>query len=403
MKAQGLRTFITLLIIAIGIFALVGTLTVVDALNNTFTGNLKAIGANSFFIRRYENSLLQGRREHGRFWRRKVNPPITKFEAKTFKERYDMDGTAVSLSFFVSSNAELTGSGKKSTKKVEIIAVDENYAKVYGSQIDKGRNFTANEVRSGSAVAVIGPQVAEELFDRKNPLGQTVKYKGRKWKVIGITKKKGTAFGRSEDNFVWIPLTTGESILPSNTPLRYEIRVFVEDPSKYEEAMDKAIALMRSIRRLRPVQPNNFGVVGSKEALEEIKQINKVLTVAAFVIGMITILASSIALMNIMLVSVAEKLKEIGIKKAVGASNKHILIQFLIETVIIALSGSLLGIILGILIGWGVAMLMRFDFSMPWNAVFWAVFITFVTAIISGLYPAIKASAANPIEVLHYE
>ncbi len=403
MKAQRLRTLITLVIIAIGILALVGTLTVVDALNNTFTGNLKTIGANSFTIRRYQNSLLEGRQRRGHFWRKKNNPPITEFEAQTFKKRYNFEGALVSLSFLVTSQAELVRGQKKTSGSVEIFGVDENYARVYHFQIDKGRNFTANEINSGIRYAVIGPQVAKSLFEKENPLGQALTYKGRKWTVIGVTKEKGTAFGRSEDNFVWVPLQVGKSILPPRRPLRFDIRVSVEKPEKYEEAEDKAIALMRAIRRLRPDQPNNFGIVGSKEALQEIKQIDSVLRTAAFIIGLITILASSIALMNIMLVTVAEKLREIGIRKAVGASNREILKQFLTETLIIAFSGSIFGIIGGILLGWGIALLMKIDFVMPWTAVFWAVLITFITALISGLYPAIKASRANPIEVLHYE
>jgi putative ABC transport system permease protein len=403
MKTQRTRTFITLFIIATGILALVGTLTVVNALNNTFTGNLKTIGANSFFIRPYANSLLQGRRRHGRFTTRKANPPITWSEAKRFKEKYKFPGTIVSTGLNISGQAQLSRGSKKTSKQVVITGIDENYLQAYGFRTGSGRNFTGEEILSGTPVAIAGPQVIKALFDKENPLGKYVYYRGHKWKIIGVTVPKGTSFGQSEDNFVFIPITLARKITAGNTNAPYEIRVSVLNPENYEKAKEKAIQQMRSIRHLRPGQENNFGITGSKEALNELKKINTVLQTAAFIIGLITILASAIALMNIMLVSVTEKLNEIGIRKAVGASNRHILQQFLTETWVIALSGSLLGIITGILAGWGIASLLKIDFSMPWNAVFWAIFITFITALLSGLYPAFKASKANPIEVLRYE
>ncbi len=403
MKDQPLRTAITLIIIAIGILALVGTLTVVDALNNTFTGNLETIGANSFEIRRYENSLIQRRRGHRRFRRNQINPEITKIEANTFKEKFYFPGTLTSIHFPVSSSAQFSKGDNKSSNSVELLAVDENYAAVFQFQIEKGRNFTSKEIKSASNRVIVGPQVAQALFGKKNPVGEQIFYKGHKFVIIGVTKSKGTSFGRSEDNFVWVPLSYGYKIFPKNRKVVFSIRVSVNDPEKYEEAESAAISLMRSIRRLRPGQPNNFGISGSKEALNELKQIDRILRISAFIIGLITILASSVALMNIMLVTVAEKLREIGIRKAVGASNKDILFQFLSETLMIAFAGSLIGIILGILLGWGIAALMKIDFVMPWTAVFWAVLITFISAIASGLYPALKASRANPIEVLRYE
>ncbi|NPA42740.1 MAG: FtsX-like permease family protein, partial [Chlorobi bacterium] len=232
--------------------------------------------------------------------------------------------------------------------------------------------------------------------------GRPIYYKGNKWTVVGITAPKGNVFGRSGDEFVWVPLGTGERLLGGRRP-DPEIRVEVEDPSRYERALSQAILVMRRIRGLRPGQPDNFGISESREAVEELRNTSRTLRIMAFVIGLITIFASSVALMNIMLVNVAEKFREIGIRKAVGASARQIRRHFLVETVLIALGGSLPGLLLGILAGWGVAALLGMHFRMPWNAVMWAIIITFVTALLAGWYPAYKAAKANLVEVLRYE
>ena len=399
-RTQKLRTGITLMIIAIGILSLVGTLTVVEALNHTFTGNFEAIGVNSFYVRRYNNSLVPGRRR-GHWFNRRPNPPIYYREVRQFRKKYRFPGTESSAYFTYSSIAQITAGEKETGENVEIRGVDDTYLKVFDYKLAQGRGFSAGDITNSHRVAVIGPQVAENLFGTQNPIGQSISYKGHRWQVIGVTRSKGSAFGRSEDNFVLIPLSVARGLMAVSP--HFQIRVNVKDPEQYGSAMDRARMVMRSIRKLKPAQPDNFGIVGSEEALQELKQTTSILRAAAFVIGLITILASSIALMNIMLVTVTERIREIGILKAVGASARHIRWQFFIETLMIAFLGAFLGIMGGIGIGALTARLMKIDFTMPWNAVFWAIVITFVTAMISGFYPAVKASRANPIEALRYE
>ncbi len=401
MKAQRLRSFITVMIIAIGILALVSTLTVVEALHSTFTGNLKETGANTFTIQRYGNSLFRGRR-HGRFNRKVVNPPITYRETKAFKEKYKFPDTKTSVSLQVTSSAEIGGNGKKTGNNVKITGGDENFINVYHYRIAKGRSFSINEVTQNAPVAIAGPETVKTLFGKENPIGKYVFYKGHKWKIIGVTESKGSVFGGNEDNFLIIPLGTAR-LLSSGGFNVFRIRVAVEQPETFQAAKDKAVLVMRQIRHLKPSAENNFGIRSSEQDLKDLENMDKILKSAAFVIGLITIFASSVALMNIMLVTVTERIREIGIRKAVGASMAAIRFQFLTETLAIALAGAIVGILLGIFSGWAVARVLKMHFTMPWSAVFWAIVLTFITALVSGFYPAVKASRANPIEALRYE
>ena len=402
MKDQRLRTAITILIIAIGILSLVGTLTVVRALNHTFTGNLKTLGANTFTISRYENSVFTGRR-HGKFFRKQVNPRITWFEANTFKRKFDFPGSLVSVSVTPTNSAELSRGEKKTNSLVSVTGADEHYLDVYHNELQSGRNFTKREISGAAPVTIIGDAVRKSLFDRSDPLGKEIVLRGYKLRVIGTVRPKGSTFGGNQDNFVIIPLTLARKIYAGRRNIPYTIRVLVKDPDRYEQAKSRARMLMRSLRRLRPGQADNFGIRGSEADLRELKKMDRILRIAAFVIGLITIFASSVALMNIMLVTVTERIREIGIRKAVGASAQSVRIQFFIETLAIALSGAIVGILGGILFGFAIAKLLHIAFAMPWNAVFWAVILTFITAFVSGFYPAVKAARANPVEALHYE
>ncbi len=319
-----------------------------------------------------------------------------------FKRKYDFPGALVSVSFTGTTRGKFTSGEEETGENVRVSGVDENYLSTSQTEIDKGRGFTQAEITQNKNVAVIGPDVARNLFGKENPVGKIIIYKGYKLKVIGVTKAKGATFGESQDNFVLLPITLGRKIFSGRRHV-YEIRVYVEKPADYNHAQDRAIVLMRKLRKLKPFQENNFGVVGTEEALKEINQTTGILRAAAFIIGLITILASSIALMNIMLVTVTERIREIGLRKAIGASNTAIMWQFFMETIFIALMGAMVGILLGIIFGMGIARLFNVDFVMPWNAIMWGLIITFITAFLSGLYPAYKASKASPIEALRYE
>ena len=399
-KTQKIRALITLLIIAFGIMALVGTLTVVKGIDNNFSASLQSLGSNKFSFKRYENNLLQGRRHRRR--RKIINPKISYRNAVDFRKRFKDPDAIVALSFEAKRNLEIKNEDKKSDPTYSIIGIDANFLQVNGFEITDGRSFTDKDIKNNHHFAIIGTDLVHELFKKENPLQKEIIINNSRFKVIGVLKNKQATFGGSENNRILIPINLARSIF-ANRNGNYNIDVAVTDKKQYDILISKAIALMRNIRKLKPSQPNNFGINRSDKLAAELKKVSQSLTVFAFIIGLITILGSSIALMNIMLVSVTERTREIGVRKALGANRILIMIQFFIETLTITFLGGITGIIFGILIGFGVSKMMHVAFSMPWNAIGVAFFVIFVVAIISGLYPAYKASKLDPIQALRYE
>ena len=235
-----------------------------------------------------------------------------------------------------------------------------------------------------------------------NPIDKTLSIRGAKFKVIGVLKEKGSTFGNSQDLRVLIPIQVARSLFTA-PDINYTISVMVDKKELLNQATDEAYTMMRRVRKLSPIKDNNFGISRSDDLINKILSITQYLGVSAWVIGIITIFGSSIALMNIMLVSVTERTREIGIRKALGAKRSTIAIQFFIETLVIGQLGGLLGIIIGILAGFGIASAMSFIFVIPWGAILAALITTFVVAVVSGSYPALKASRLDPIEALRHE
>jgi putative ABC transport system permease protein len=235
-----------------------------------------------------------------------------------------------------------------------------------------------------------------------DPVNKTISIRGNKFKVIGLLESEGSTFQQNQDLRVLIPIQSARSIY-SQPNINYNISVKVDDKNMMEAAQDEAIMTFRNIRGLSPIEENNFGILRSDSLLNQLAQLSSILNIAAWVISLITILGSSIALMNIMLVSVTERTSEIGIRKALGARKRTIANQFFMETILIGQFGGFLGILLGVLVGLLVASIGNLDFAVPWAAMFWAIFISFIIAMVSGGYPAVKAARQDPIESLRYE
>lgn len=397
-KSQLLRTILTVLIIAIGIMALVGILSGVAALENTISSNFSSMGSNTFNIRRYE---LTARRQSSRE-RQKVNPIINYQSMKDFEDNYDFPFTNVGVSYGGTATAEVRYEDKKTDPEISVLGCNENFIENAGLEITNGRPLNIFDINNNSAVCVIGSDLVKLIFPEVNPVGKTISLRGTKFKVIGAFKSQGSTFGGSEDSRVIIPLQKARSIYP-NGNVNYNLSIKVDNKNLLEAAKDDAILTFRNVRGLKPIETNNFGVVQSDDLLVRATQNIDALYIAAWIISIITIFGSTIALMNIMLVSVSERTREIGVRKALGAKSKTIAFQFFMETVIIGQLGGILGILLGILIGWGVARAFELDFSTPWVAMIWATSIAFIVAVVSGLYPATKASKLDPIESLRYE
>lgn len=397
-KTQILRTSLTVIIIAIGITALVGILTVVSALENTISSDFASMGANTFNISQYENTT----RRRGGEERTIINPIISYPEAVAFKNKFNYPFTETSVSFTATSIAEVKYEGDKTDPAISVLGVDEYFITNSGLDTSLGRNFNSFDIANNNYVCVVGSDFEKGLLKDINPLNKIISVRGARFKVIGVLKEKGSTFGNSQDLRVLIPIQVARSLFTAPR-INYTMSVMVSKKEILDQAIDNAMSTMRRVRKLSPIKDNNFGVVRSDDLINRILGITKYLGLASWLIGIITVLGSSIALMNIMIVSVTERTREIGVRKALGAKRSTVAIQFFIETMIIGQLGGLVGIILGILIGYGIATALDFAFVIPWGAIFAAFTTSFIVALVSGLYPAIKAAVLDPIEALRYE
>jgi len=397
-RTQLLRTILTVLIIAIGITALVGILTVVAALGNTLSANFASMGSNTFNINQYEfKTQRRGGNE-----REVVNPIISYTEAKEFKDKYNFPFTYCSLSFTATSTAEVKFEAEKTDPEISVLGVDNHFVPNSGLETQMGRNFTRFDIENNNYVCVVGSDFTKGLLKNVNPIGKTISIRGAKFKVIGVLKEKGSTFGNSQDLRVLVPIQVARSLFTAPS-INYAMSVMVEKNGLLSEATDNAIITMRRVRKLNPVEDNNFGVIRSDDLINKIMEITGTLDIAAILISIITIFGSSIALMNIMIVSVTERTREIGVRKALGAKKTTIAFQFFIETLLIGQLGGLFGVIMGLSIGYVISNAADFSFIIPWGAIIWAFVVSFFVAVVSGSYPAIKAAKLDPIEALRYE
>lgn len=398
-KSQLLRTILTVLIIGIGIFALVGILAGVAVLESTITGNFASMGTNTFTISRYDFSEQIGRNRNNA----KVNAIISYPQAREFQDKYSFPLSTVSLSFTAAGNAEVRYESQKTDPEITILGADEYFLPNSGLETTSGRNFNNFDISNNNYVCIVGSDFEKGLFKDVNPIGKTLSIRGARFKVIGVLKERGSTFGNRQDLRVIVPIQLARSLFTA-PDINYDINVMTGNKDMLDAAVDEAVITMRKVRKLNPVEKENFGIERSDELLETLLSQTQTLNIAAWVIGIITVFGSSIALMNIMLVSVTERTREIGVRKSLGAKKSTIAMQFFTETLIISLIGGALGIFLGVMVGGvGVSLLMGTAFPMPWMAVIAALTTIIVVTLFSGSYPAVKAASLDPVEALRYE
>jgi putative ABC transport system permease protein len=411
-RSNKLRTGLTVAIIAFGIMALVGIITAIKAMNQKFTESFSSLGANAFTIRFKERNIRFGggdnretkltKKTNRKEKKSNLDKRITRDEAELFIKNYHYPAIT-SISVFGGRNNIVSCEDRKTSPNVMMFGGDENYLMLNGFNVLEGRNLNKTEAQSGSNVCVLGYDVASNLFKVgiEKAVNSIVRINNIPYRVLGVLESRGSTLGFSRDNVI---ITSYNSIyrnFPSNNS--YVLAVLTQDILQVGIAMGEAEAIFRPIRKLATTEDNNFVLDRSDSIAEKAMNSLGFLTISATVIGLITLIGAAIGLMNIMLVSVSERTKEVGLVKAIGGKSKMVRRQFLLEAMIISVLGALFGIILGIFVGNIFSIVLSTGFVVPWDWVLYGITICSFVGLLAGLYPALKAGRLNPIEALRYE
>tara|TARA_B100000902_G_scaffold59410_1_gene66403 strand:- start:119 stop:1369 length:1251 start_codon:yes stop_codon:yes gene_type:complete len=394
-KENKLRSILTLLGISVGIFSVISVMTAIKTLESSIENGLNVFGTNTFMIAK-DPAIQFGRNE--KYRNRKA---INLDQYLVLKER-------AKFPILVSAGAEtndvrLVSYKDKKTKQTPVIGGgDAGTLRTVNTYISDGRNITDEDVHLSRSVCVIGADVVDALFPFEDPLGKAIQLQGLDYTVIGITERQGQSFGQSQDNYVFIPITTFlQRYGGSKTSL--SINVEAESAEKYDETLDEVIGIMRTIRKVSPGKENDFEITTNEELMETFGSFTGAVKIFAFSVSVIALLVAGIGIMNIMLVSVTERIKEIGIRKAIGATKGHILTQFLTEAIFLCMFGGIIGIIFGIAAGNVISIVAKVPAVIP---VDWAIYGLLSCTMIGigfGSYPAWRAANLDPVESMRFE
>lgn len=411
-RANRLRTGITVAIIALGIMSLVGIITAIKAMNQKFTESFSTMGANAFTVRFKERNVRFGNggggdlklsKKTGRKEKKSnLDKKITKEEAEALVRRLNFPAVK-SISIFGNRNNIVSYQGKKTSPNVSLSGGDENFALLNGFTVEYGRNLNRLDVQTGRNVCLLGADVARNLFgeNRERAVNAVVRVNSIPYRVLGVLGSRGSTFGFSRDNLVITSYTNVDRNF--STGQSFVIAIMANDLLQVSAAMGETEGLFRGIRKLAVTEENNFVLDRSDSIAEKAMNSLGFLTFSATLIGFITLVGAAIGLMNIMLVSVSERTKEVGLVKAIGGKSAMVRRQFLLESTIISLMGAFFGIILGVLVGNIFSQVLGTGFVVPWNWVIYGIIACSVVGLAAGLYPAYKAGRLNPIEALRYE
>jgi putative ABC transport system permease protein len=395
-RQNKLRSILTLLGISIGVFSVIGVMTAIRTLEYSVNSQLDIFGTNTFMIQKSPAIRIHGGGNDK--IRKRKNILYAHYEELKQRAKLPLrvsvvDGTG---------ERNIQYKDKRLKKTAEVSGVDEWGLRSFKTYLADGRNFMEDDIRFYRSVTVLGPDLADILFPFEDPLGKEIQIKGLDYTVIGITERKGQAFGQSQDYFVMIPISVYIQRF-SNRWTSLGINVEAESTELYEKTMDEVIGLMRVIRKVPPEEENDFEIISNEELMETFAGFTGGIKLFAGAVSVIALLVAGIGIMNIMLVSVTERIKEIGIRKAIGATKRDILTQFLMEAIFLSQFGGIVGVILGIAGGNLIALVLKVPAVVPMDWAFYGMAVCSFIGIGFGIYPAWRAANLDPNESLRFE
>lgn len=395
LQTNKLRSALTMVSVAIGVFSVIGVMTALSVVSNSIEGGLNFLGSNLFQFAKYP--VINAGGDENQYANRKN---ITFESAREFERL--MQGMAQTICFKVFDREKSASYGRVKLQGVTIVGTNESFLTANSYTLGYGRNITPEDVALGRNVTVVGADIQNKLFASESPLGKTIKLNERPYQIIGVLAGKGSAFGQSQDELITVPLTKFFSDF-GRAGRTVNIAIQSTSQATYNQTLDKAIGAMRTARGLKLGQDNDFEIYSNDTLVSAFAQIAGTVRVGAFVVSVIALLAAGIGIMNIMLVSVTERTREIGVRKAIGARRHDIVKQFLFEAVVLSEVGGLAGILIGVAAGNGIGLWFDMALVIPWG---WALAGLVVCSIIGigfGWYPAWKAASLHPIEALRFE
>ncbi len=394
LKSNRLRTALTILGVVVGIFSIIVIMTILTMLQNSINEGLSSLSKNTFQIQK--NDLVFGgpRRDD------RNRKDLTIEEANRLKEMLPQ-AKYVGVEQWQFGKVAKFGN-KETNPNIQVAGVSTDAVKTNDWNVEEGRDLREDDVNYSADVCLIFQPIIEKLFPNIDPIGQTIRVDGKPLRVIGVVEKQASLFGQSRDNIVLVPITTWQSMY-GKYGRSVNITVMTQGTDDYDEMIETATGYMRKIRKVSAGEPNDFYIFGNESMISEISKITDPIKIIALAISLIALVAAGVGIMNIMLVSVTERTREIGIRKALGAKKTWILMQFLFEAIILCMVGGFIGILIGVGIGNFAGGLLNAQSAIPWDWVFIGLTLCIAVGVIFGTYPAYKAANLDPIEALRYE
>lgn len=394
-RSNKLRSFLTLLGIAVGLFSIIIVMTAISAIQANVESVFNSIGSNNFVLQKWP-AIQMGPHDHNKYHNRKN---ITVDQAEKVRDIVKLP-VAVGISISVGGKT-VKFNNIKTNANIPVVGLNQDVFLARDLKIGEGRNLSVNDYNFARPACVIGTDIVDKLFKNISPVGQTIKVDQFNFEIAGVFEKRGSIFGQSQDNFIAIPIGTFQKCFGSERSS--SMVVMCQSKEMISETMDEVIGAMRKIRKVDSGQENDFEIVTNEQLIQQFNDFTKYVKLGAAVIAFIALIAAGVGIMNIMLVSVTERTREIGIRKAIGAKKKNILAQFVIEAISLSWVGGLIGIFLGVLGGNLVALQLGVSIILPVYWILVGLFVTTFVGVVFGVYPAVKAANLDPIESLRYE